>query len=213
MPKFIRRSLLLVDMANMSLSEDVLGAKSDALILDWETMPLERQSTVAGSDMLSVLSAARKHAAEPFVRLRHDTVHKGLETAVWPGLVGVFLTNVEHAEEVEEASKHLAELERHRGIPMDSLQIIVEIGTAMGVWNSLDIARGSARLAGLSVGETSLCRDLHLDIEARLDRDPLRFIKAQIIVNARAAGIEAQGMSYPLSITLEQAANSALDRA
>jgi citrate lyase subunit beta/citryl-CoA lyase len=41
----------------------------------------------------------------------------------------------------------------------------------------------------------------------------LRFIKGQIIVNARAAGIQAQGMSYPLSITLEEAEESVLKQA
>lgn len=65
----------------------------------------------------------------------------------------------------------------------------------------------------LTVGETGLYQDLRLDIEASLDKDPLRFIKGEIIVNARAAGIQAQGMGYPLSITLEEAEGPVLKQA
>ena len=60
------------------------------------------------------------------------------------------------------------------------------------------------------MGETSLYRDLNFDVEARLEKDPLQFIKVQLIVNARAGGIQAQGMSYPLSITMEEADESVL---
>ena len=210
MPRFIRRSMLLVDMSTMSIPEQILKAGSEVLILDLETVPLQQRSALNKSEMLSVLATAGRSAAELFVRVQHDTVDMDLEAAVWPGLTGIVLPNVEHAEEVQEVSKHLTDLEQRRGIRAESLQIDVEIGTAMGAWNSLDIARSSPRMSALSVGETSLYRDLNFDIEARLDKDPLQFIKVQLIVNARAAGIQAQGMSYPLSITLEEAEESVL---
>ncbi len=205
MPRFIRRSLLLVDMSTMSIPEPILSAGCDGLILNLETAPRQWRSAPNKSEMSSITAAATKRAAEVFVRVQRDTVDMDLEAAVWPGLTGIFLPEVENAEQIQTVSKHLSGLEHRRGIPDGSLQIDAEIGTAAGVWNSLDIARSSPRLAALSVGETSLYQDLKLDIEAHLDKDPLRFIKGQIMVNARAAGIQAQGMSYPLSITLEEA--------
>jgi citrate lyase subunit beta/citryl-CoA lyase len=212
-PKLIRRSLLPVNMSDMSIPEQVLRARSDVLILDLETVLQQRRSALSQSEMLAIIGTAGGSAAEVFIRVQHDTVDMDLEIAVWPGLTGIFLPGVESVEEIQEASKHLAELEHRRGIPEGSLKIDAEIGTAVGVCNSLDIARSSPRLVALSVGETSLYKDLQMDVEARLDEDPLRFIKGQIIVNARAAGIQAQGMSYPLSITLEEAGEPALKQA
>ena len=213
MPKLIRRSLLLVDISNMSIPEQVLRAGSDVLILNLETVPQQRRSALSQSEMLAVITAAARSAAEVFIRVQCDTVDMDLEIAVWPGLTGVFLPRAERAEEIQKASRHLADLERRRGILEGSIKIDAEIGTAIGALNSLDIARSSSRLVALSVGETSLYQDLQLDIEAHLDKDPLRFIKGQNIVNARAAGIQAQGMSYPLSITLEETEESVLKQA
>ena len=213
MPKLIRRSLLLVDISNMSIPEQVLRAGSDVLILNLETVPQQRRSALSQAEMLAAITAAARSAAEVFIRVQPDTVDMDLETAVWLGLKGIFLSRVECAEEIQKASRHLVDLERRRGILEGSIKIDAEIGTATGALNSLDIAQSSPRLVALSVGETSLYQDLQLDIEAHLDKDPLRFIKGQIIVNARAAGIQAQGMSYPLSITLEEAEESVLKQA
>lgn len=213
MPKLIRRSLLLVDISKMSIPEPVLRANSDVLILDLETVPQQKRSSLPQSEMLSVLAAAGRNTAEVFIRVQPDTVAMDLGVAVWPGLNGIFLPRVEHAGEVQEVSKLLADLEHRRGIREGALKIDAEIGTAAGVWNALEIAQSSPRMVALSVGETSLYQDLQLDIEAHLDKDPLRFIKGQIIVHARAAGIQAQGISYPLSITLEDAEESVLKSA
>lgn len=213
MPKLIRRSLLPVDMSDMSIPEQALRAKSDVLILNLETVPQQRRSALGQSEMLGVITLAASNGAEVFIQVQRDTVDMDLEIATWPGLRGIFLPGVECAEEIQEVSKHLGDLEHRRGIREGSLRIDAEIGTALGVRNSLDIARSSARLVALSVGETSLYQDLQLDIEAYLDKDPLRFIKGQIIVNARAAGVQAQGMSYPLSITLEEGEEPVLKQA
>jgi len=213
MPKFIRRSLLLVDLSNLSIPEQVLNAKSDVLILDLETVPQHRRSALSQAEMLTVITAAVRGGAEVFIRVQRDTVDMDLETAVWPGVNGIFLPGAEHAGEIQAVSRRLADLEHRRGIAEGSLKIDAEIGTAAGVCNALEIARSSPRMVALSVGETRLYRDLHMDVEAHLDQDPLRFTKGQIIVNARAADIQAQGMSYPLSITLEEAEESALKQA
>lgn len=213
MPKLIRRSLLPVDISNMSVPEQALRARSDVLILNLEAVPRQRRSLLGRTEMLAVINTATGSTAEVFVRVGCETIDMDLEIAVWPGVTGIFLPGIEHAEEIKKTSEHLADLERRRGIREGTLEIDAEIGTAVGVSNSLDITRSSPRLATLTVGETSLYQDLRLDIEATLDKDPLRFIKGQIIVNARAAGIQAQGMSYPLSVTLEEAGGPALKRA
>jgi len=213
MPRFIRRSLLMVDMTTPSVPEWALEAGSDVLILNFEVVSSENGRALSQSQILESISSATQSTAEIFIRVRREAIQADLEAAVWPGLTGVILPKVEYAQEVQEVSQHLAELEERRSLPEGSLQIDAEIGTAMGVWNSLEIGRASNRLAALTVGETSLYHDLCLNPEANLDQDPLDLIKFQIITNARACGIQPQGMSYPLSITLAEVEEAQLKQA
>ncbi len=205
MPKFIRRSLLSVPVSSTSLPEWAVATGSDVVILDVGQALAQDRLAFDAASFTGLVSQASRGGAEVFVRINVATMAADLEASICPGLAGVVLANIEQPEQVREVSECLAVLERRRGITLGSLQIDVEIGTAMGVWNSLEIARADDRLAALTGGETSLYRSLHLDPEADLEQDPLEFIKFQIITNAVAAGIQAQGMSYPLSITLEDA--------
>jgi citrate lyase subunit beta/citryl-CoA lyase len=138
-----------------------------------------------------------------FARINLDTAASDLDKVVFPGLAGIVMPGLEAGEEVEELDEAMTAMESVRGIPMGTLQIDAEISTPMGVWNSLDIARASERMAALTVGETELYYNLGLNPTAELEEDPLEIIKFQLIANATAAGIQAQGMSYPLSITME----------
>jgi citrate lyase subunit beta/citryl-CoA lyase len=182
-----------------------VAAGSDVLILDAAQTLSQHRHEFNETRLRELVSQAGRGGAEVFVRINEATLAADLEASVCPGLTGIVLANIEQPEPVREVSECLAVLERRRGIASGSLQIDVEIGTAMGVWNSLEIARADSRLSALTVGETSLHHSLHLDPEANLEQDPLELIKFQIITNAVAAGIQAQGMSYPLSITMEEA--------
>jgi len=212
MPQHIRRSLLLLPLV-LPLPEWALKSDADAIILDMISITPEARSQISSQLLTPVVTGATRTGAEVFIRTGRESAWADLELTVRPGLTGVVLAQVESADLVHEVSKRLLELEKRQKIPEGSLQIDVEIGTAMGVLNSLEIARSSPRLGALTVGETGLYRDLHLDAEAKLDKDPLRFIKGQIIVNARAAGLQAQGMTYPLSITMARADESELAKA
>ncbi len=209
MPKYVRRSLLTVPLT-VPVPDWALTAETDVLVLDLTSAGT--QTEVSHPQVAQAISDASRTGAEVFVRINHESVWANLELAVWPGLTGV-ITAVDHPEEVNTINRQLLELEKQRAIPEDSLQIDAEICTATSVLNSLDIARSSPRLCALTVGETALYRDLHLDPLANLDKDPLRFIKGQIIVSARAAGLQAQGMSYPLSITMAAVDETELTKA
>jgi citrate lyase subunit beta/citryl-CoA lyase len=212
MSKYVRRSLLTVPLSSL-LPEWALKAGSDVVVLDLGPDTTQERQNSSQSQIALAIRAAAETGAEVFVRIRPESTWADLELTVWPGLTGIVLARVQSPEDVAEASQQLTKLEQHRGIPKGSLLIDAEIGSAMGALNSLDIARSSPRLCALTVGETSLYHDLHLDPEAALDQDPLRFIKGQILVNARAAGLQAQGMSYPLSITLAKTDETQLKQA
>lgn len=211
MPRTIRRSIFGVPLAYALSAKWMHSIRADVLVLDLEEAMLEKD--FSRSQMAKAIFNARQSGADVFVRLSEQSIEADLEAAVLPGLTGVIVPRVQNADEIHDVSEHLTKLEGICGIRRGSLEINAEIGTAIGIWNSLDIAQSSRRLTGLIVGETSLYQDLHLDPEATFTEDPLWLIKAQIIINARAASIQAYGMSYPVSVTLEESDKTRLCKA
>lgn len=213
MPKYIRRSLLNIVMNEPELTDNLLNSGADAVILDMAQSLKDNRLSFNNIVMASLMNAVADSGAEVFVRINLDTAAADLEKTVFPGLTGIVIPGTESAEEIQELDGALEEMEGWRGIPAGTLQINAEISTAMGIWNSLEIARASTRMAALTVGETGLYHSLGLDPTATLDFDPLELIKFQLITNATAAGIQAQGMSYPLSITMEDTSSAKLVKA
>ena len=205
MPKYIRRSLLNILVNEPTLTDLMVNNKADAVILDMAQALRNNRMAFTEVEMAGIIRATAGSGAEVFVKINPDTFAADLEKTVFPGLNGIIIPGIESVEEIEELDGALDEMEGWRGIPAGTLLIDAEISTPLGVWNSLDIARASNRMAALTIGETGLYYTLGLDPTAALDFDPLELIKFQLITNATAAGIQAQGMSYPLSITMEDA--------
>jgi citrate lyase subunit beta/citryl-CoA lyase len=202
MPEYIRRSLIRIPMSKSVLNGELLNTAADAVILDVAQGLSNDRLSFDRVEMAAIVRAIALSGAELFVRINADTVAADLESVVFPGLTGLVIPGLETAAEIIDIDAVIEEMEGYRGIPSGTLQIDAEITTPLGVWNSLEIARASGRMAALTVGETALYCTLGLEPMLTLDVDPLDIIKFQLITNATAAGIQAQGMSYPLSISL-----------
>ncbi len=203
MPKYIRRSLLNITLDEPTISPVMVNNSADAVILDVAKAMREDRFTFTDVEMAAVITATAGSGAEVFVKINPETFAADMEKAIFPGITGIVMPGIESKEDVAELDSALEEMESWRGIPLGTLLIDAEITSPMGVWNSLDIARASPRISALTVGETGLYYNLGLDPTASLEDDPLELIKFQLITNATAAGIQAQGMSYPRSITME----------
>ena len=205
MPEYIRRSLINIVMNKSDFTEELVNSGADAVIMDVAQGLYSDRLSFNPIEMAAIIRAVENSGAEPFARINPDTAAADLESVVFPGLTGIVIPGIEAADEITELDEAIEEMEGYRGIPIGTLQIDAEITTPLGVWNSLEIARASTRMAALTVGESALYYTLGLDPTATLETDLLDIIKFQLITNATAAGIQAQGMSYPLSITMEDA--------
>jgi citrate lyase subunit beta/citryl-CoA lyase len=163
--------------------------------------------------MPAAIYAASRGGAEVFVRLPAVTATAALDSIVFEGLSGIVITGVAGASQVSHASERLDALEEARGIGAGSLELDAEISTAAGVWNALEIVRASPRFGTLTVNERELSRDLGMSAAATADFEPLEYIKSQVITVATSAGGQAQGMSYPLSLTQEELGEEAMRKA
>ena len=213
MPKYIRRSLFSLSNEDPQLGEKSYASWADAIILDFVKKPGRDWQEDVKSRMPAAIHEAACGGAEIFVRINSDASAAELESAVFCGISGVVLKGVNGPEDIKNASQCLDVLEASRGIADGSLEIDVEVNTAAGVWNSLEIARASQRFGTFTVNEHELCGNLGMFPEPLLEFEPLEYIKSQLITVATSVGGQAQGMSYPLSLTQEDAGDEEIGKA
>jgi len=213
MPKYIRRSLLSLPIDDPQLGEQAFASWADAIILDFVRKPGTDWQKELRARMPAAIVAAARGGAEVFIRVNSDRAAAELDATVFSGIAGVVLKGVNGAEGIAQASARLDALEASRGIAAGSLEIDVEVNTAAGVWNSLEIARASRRFGTFTVNEPELCRNLGMHPEPVLEFEALEYIKSQLITVATSVGGQAQGMSYPLSLTQKNAGEEDLRKA
>jgi len=171
---------------------------ADAITLDIEDgVPPARKGEVR-SRLKEAIALAGRGGAEVFVRVNKPYLQADLAAAAWPGLTGVMLPKVESDAEVGEAAQILTDLERQRGMAVGSLELIVLLESALGVWNIRDIVTASPRLTQVGLGESDLCRNL--GITATDEEDPLVYARGRVVIEGIAAGVQPIGMAFPLSL-------------
>jgi citrate lyase subunit beta/citryl-CoA lyase len=212
-PKHIRRSLLCLSIDDPQLGTKAYASWADAIILDVVKASGRDWQDDLKSKMPAAIHQAARGGAEVFVRINSDTAAAELDAIVFTGINGIVLKNVNQAAEIKKASEQLDVLEESRGIPGGSLEIDVEVTSAAGVWNSLEIARASKRIGTFTVNERELSRNLGMSSEPVAEFEPLEYIKSQLITVATSVGGQAQGMSYPLSLTEDNVGEAELRKA
>ena len=115
---------------------------------------------------------------------------------MWPGLSGVMLPKVDNADQVAEASELMEELEHRRGIEAGSLELIVLLESASGVWNVREIITASPRVTQVALGERDLC--LSLGIMPSEEYDPFLYARGRLVIEGTAAGVQPLGTAHPL---------------
>ncbi len=212
-PKYIRRSLLSLSTDDPQLAEKSYASWADAIVLDFVKQPGVNWQDDLKSRIPAAIRAASSRGAEVFIRISNDAAAAELESSVFPGITGVVLQRVNGPEDIKEVAQCLDALEHSRGIARGSLEIDVEVSTAAGVWNSVEIARASPRFGTFTVNEHALARNLGMSSQPVLEFEPLEYIKSQLITVAISVGGQAQGMSYPLSLTQDNVGEAELRKA
>lgn len=175
-----------------------------ALTLDADVVIVDLEDSVALSDK----EATRKPVAEALGRPRKSrgyvrvnapsnpfcygdlvaTVHKGVD--------GVVLPKVESAADLHAIDWLIAALERERGIPEGSIDLMPQIETAAGVQRvdrifqarSLRPYKGPWRVKRAAFGAADYGHELGLS--PTLDEPELADARARIVLSSRAAGLE-----------------------
>jgi citrate lyase subunit beta/citryl-CoA lyase len=192
----IRRSNLLVPMTNEHLVENAWRYQADAIILDLEDGVAESRRSEARTLVKNAIAQVGRGAAEVFVRVNKPYLYADIAAASWPGLRGIMLPCVESGAEVYEAAEVLTTMERQHGLAVGSLQIIVLLESARGVWHMREILTASRRITQVGLEESDLAGSL--GFTSLPDYDPFVYARGRVVIEAIAGNVQPLGVVYPL---------------
>jgi citrate lyase subunit beta / citryl-CoA lyase len=198
----VRRSNLLVSLDDSEAVNDAWRHDADAVTLDLEKVPAANKAA-ARAEVRHAIATAARGGAEVFVRIAKAYLHADLDAAIWPGIDGVVLSDVESAHELREAEHALVALERARGIAVGSLGLIVLLESARAIWDMRSVLGASPRISQAGIDEAELARNLGFEPVPELD--PFVYARGRLAVEATAAKVAAIGMAYPLSLFAREA--------
>jgi citrate lyase subunit beta/citryl-CoA lyase len=176
-----------------------LESSADAVILDLEdSVPIAAKAD-ARSLVAKVIDGAATEAG-PSIFVRTNGASTGLlvddlAVVVRPGLNAVLLPKVESVEEVRALAGALDRYEVAGAMKPDTVAIILQIESALGVYRCFDLITSSSRVAATCFG-SARDGDLQTDLGCSwsLEGTELLYARSKVLLETRAAGRDV----YPL---------------
>jgi citrate lyase subunit beta/citryl-CoA lyase len=185
----VLRTLLFAPGDHARRTEKALTLDADAVILDLEdACPVAKK--VATREVV-VAALAKPRACLGYVRvnpLSTDFGYGDIVAVVATGVDGIVVPKIESADELKTADWLVGQIERERGLPVGSLDILPIIETGKGLAAVQAIASAGTRVRRLAFG----AGDFTLDMGIAWSRDEGEFqpYRSAIVLASRAAGLE-----------------------
>ena len=177
-----------------------LESGADAVIFDLEdSVPVAAKAEARGLVAKAIEGVAAANRSAPAVTVRVNAAATGLladdlMAVVRPGLDAIFLPKAENVAEVELAASYLDRYEAAQGMHYRSVEIILMIESALGVYRCFDLINASPRVAGTCIG-VAQDGDLQTDLGCgwSVEGTELLYARSKVLLDTRAAG-----KPYPL---------------
>jgi citrate lyase subunit beta/citryl-CoA lyase len=187
------RVALFAPGINSKVMSKALAASVDAVILDLEdSVPIaskvEARSLVAG--VIDGVAATPGPAI--FVRVNGattDFLAGDLEAVVRPGLNAVMLPKAETVEDVQATAATIERHEKAHGMQAGTVEIILQIESALGIYRAFDLIKASPRVAATCLGGAR-DGDLQTDLGCSwsIEGTELMYARSKLLLDTRAAG-------------------------
>jgi citrate lyase subunit beta/citryl-CoA lyase len=184
------RSLLFAPGNHPRRVEKALGLAADGVILDLEDSVAVSEKVATRPVVVEAFGKLR--TGKLYVRVNGLTTawcHGDISTVVRAGLDGIILPKVEHAHELRTADWLIGALERERGLPAGSIDLIPIVETGLGISNLREICRSGARTQRLAFGAGDFTLDMAMTW-SRAEAELLAY-RSACVLESRAAGLEA----------------------
>lgn len=191
------KTALFAPGVNAKVMSKALASNVDAVILDLEdSVPLasKAQAREMVREVISVSGLSTEDADRPCIMVRTNAMDTGLleddiRGVVVPGIDMLLIAKAENVSDIQAISKQLDALEKERGIPEGSIEIGLQIETALGVYNCFNLIKASSRV-GLSCIGTAQDGDLQNDLGCAwsIEGIELLYARSKVLLDSRAAG-------------------------
>jgi citrate lyase subunit beta/citryl-CoA lyase len=183
------RSLLFAPGNHPRRVEKALDLSADVVILDLEDACPVAEKVATRAVVVQALQRPRRGLG--YVRVNALSTQFGygdLCAVVSRGVDGVMLTKVDSPDQIKIADWVMAQLERERGLPTGSIDLIPLIETGAGMTHALEIARAAPRVKRMAFG----AGDFTLDLGLRWSREETELLpfRSSLVLASRTAGIE-----------------------
>jgi citrate lyase subunit beta/citryl-CoA lyase len=204
-----RRSELATPASSERMCAKAPSSGADLVFLDLEDAcaPVAKEgargiavAALTGQDWGRTLRAVRVNGLD--TRWCHDDVVE-VVTGAREALDVLIVPKARSGRDVWWFDVLLTQLEVKLGLPVGRIALEVLIEDAEGLANAVDIARSSPRLEALIFGAGDLSGSLHARVDGNFDPvgpypgDFWHFARAQVVMAARAAGIDAIDAPHP----------------
>ncbi len=185
----VLRSLLFAPGNHPRRVEKAFTLGADAVILDLEDACAVAEKAATRPVVVEALQRPRPCLGYVRVNaLTTDFAYEDLRAVVQAGVDGIVLPKVERPDDLRTADWLVGQLERERGLPVGSVDIIpiLESGAGFGALDA--IARSGTRVRRFAFG----AGDFTLDMGLTWTRDELELLhhRSAIVLASRAAGLE-----------------------
>jgi citrate lyase subunit beta/citryl-CoA lyase len=166
-----------------------LALDADAVILDLEDACPIADKVATRAVVVAALQQPRRCLG--YVRINSLATEFGygdLCAVAQPGVDGVMLTKVDGPDDVKIADWLLTQLERERGLPAGSIDLVPLIETGAGLAAAGAVARAVPRVKRLAFG----AGDFTLDLGIHWSRDETELVafRSSLVLASRTAGVE-----------------------
>jgi citrate lyase subunit beta/citryl-CoA lyase len=193
------RVALFAPGINTRVMNKAIGADVDAVILDLEdSVPIASKAEARSLVATVINGSVAPLKSAIFVRVNGaatDYLVDDLEAVVRPGLDAVMLPKAERAEDVQQTAAAIERREATLGMKSGSVEIILQIESALGVHRCFDLIKASPRVAATCFGGA---RDGDLQTDLGCTWSPegveLMYARSKVLLDSRAAGSHI----YPL---------------
>jgi citrate lyase subunit beta/citryl-CoA lyase len=196
------RTVVFAPGNNAAVLAETAASGADSMVVDLEepSTPYPESAREAGRAVAREFFDARRPGDLPllFARVQPPSTGqtlKDLRAVAGPSLAGILLPKIQSPADVHAADALLACTEVDFGLEPGSLVIYPILETAQAIRLAYDLAMASPRVTYMG-GALSRFGDIHQALGYRwtAEGDETLFLRAKVLVDARAAGIR-----YPIS--------------
>ncbi len=189
---FLKRTGLYASGSNPINMIQAVFYNEDMLIYDLEDSVPPSEKDAARLLIYRMLKSHRPSDKYICVRvngLYSEYLEEDLQATVRMNPHCIRLPKVEYAQEVEDISRRIGEIEAAVGLEVGKIQLICNIESYLGVLNAEKIAKSDSRVVALAVS----AEDLTASMRAQRTREGLEVFYARnvVLMACRAAGIDA----------------------